>query len=486
MIGVELIPSADLRQRDLRLDAGFYCSAGAKARRLLASSPLTLDTLESVCVPGGVYIPPRFKRPYVRDPEHGVPYLTGSDIVLADPLHGCAYLSRRPGMIPHKDRLVLRPGIILVTSSGDPGNAVYVNELFNGAVGSPDILRIVPDPLSVPPGYLFAFLVSDMGRGLLTQGTYGGVVPHIEAVHVLDLPLPRLNRETELAIHHRIEQAAAKRVQAKCGLSAARERVYEITGLPRYGSAPLGRNLIGVRTFTVSHSTLGHRLEARFHDVLVREMQTAVRQNNRCTSLTLKECSAELCLPQRGKWINVREDGVPLVSSGDMFAARPRASRLISMKLSPPVRQLIVEENDILLARSGQIYSILGDAVMVGRSLAGMAVTEDAIRVKPNPSVVHPGYLFAFLTLPDYGYGQLVRTAYGTSIPHLSVDDLGPVLVPIPTADERDEVGEAVLDAIRLRDEANELENEAQGILRDALALTLQSPEPSLNGHAGG
>lgn len=486
MIRTELVSTGELHQRDQRLDAAFYCSGGAKARKALASSSIRLQPLASVCVPEGIYIPHRFKRPYVRDPEYGVPYLTGSDIVLADPLQGCAYLSRRPGMIPDKERLVLRPGTILVTSSGDPGRAVFVNELFAGAIGSPDILRIVPDAARIPPGYLFAFLASDIGRGLLTQGTYGGVIPHIEAVHVLDLPVPRLDGSIELAIHERIEQAAAKRVEANRKLQRARARIYEITGLPRYERAPVGRNLAGARTFTVSHSSLGHRLEARYHDVLVREMQERIRLNSACDCILLKDCTSALFLPARGKWINVSVDGIPLVGSGDMFSARPTVSRHVSATLSPGIRDLIVHEGDILVARSGQIYSILGDVVLVSRGLAGKAVTEHAIRVRPDPSIVHPGYLFAFLSLPDYGYGQMIRTAYGTSIPSLSVDDMAEVLVPLPNRELRDAIGKEVVAAIEMRDEANDLEDEAQDILSRALTEALSAPVPSPDGHGGG
>src|SRR5689334_7114728 len=116
MLRTEVVGSAQLHRRDCRLDGGYYCSDGALARKVLASSRYSQNLLEAVCVPKGIFIPHRFKRPYVRDPHHGFPYITGSDIALADPLHGCSYLSNRPGMIPHRERLMLEPGTILVTS----------------------------------------------------------------------------------------------------------------------------------------------------------------------------------------------------------------------------------------------------------------------------------------------------------------------------------------------------------------------------------
>jgi type I restriction enzyme S subunit len=435
--------------------------------------------LESLCVPGGIYIPHRFKRPYVRDPRYGLPYITGSDIGLAEPLHGCAYLSSKPGMVPHREKLMLEPGTILVTSSGDPGKPVYVSELFRGAIGSPDLLRIVPDQNRVSAGYLYAFLASPLGRGLLTQNTYGGVIPHIEAFHVLDIPVPRLNAGVEQEISCCIEQASANRVEANQLLKSAREQVYAATRLPRYDEAPVGRNLNGLRTYAIPRSSLGNRLEGRFHDIFVRDMHAAIRNNPHCDHIELQRV-ADIFLPNRGKWANVELGGVPLIGSGDMFGARPVADRMISLKISPEAAALIVKKHDILVARSGQIYSILGDAVITGRSFAGKAITEDAIRVVAHEAIVHPGYLFAFLTMPDYGYGQLVRTAYGTSIPHLSVNDLKTVVVPMPDELAQNAIGEEVLRAIELRDEANDQEDQAQALLAEALHF-----EPAVSSAVG-
>lgn len=469
MIRTESISATELRQRDLRLEGSFYCSNGGRIRHLLVSSKLRICTLGELCNGDGLYIPHRFKRPYVRDRNQGLQYITGSSIGLADPLHNCLYLSRNPFLIPGRERLMLRPDTILVTSSGETGNVAYVSELFEGAIGSPDLLRAEPDTTKISPGYLYAFLASTIGRDLLTQGTYGGVIPHIESDHVVDLPVPRLNLEIEAAIHQKVKEAVAKRTKANSIMRKARSMIYKSSGLSPYENAPVGRNLKGVRTFSVSSSSLNNRLEARFHDIFVREIQSIIQNNERCGWIYLNQC-AEIFLPPRGKWMNVSVGGIPLIGSGEMFSSRPKASRNISAVHSPTAKGLIVHEYDVLVARSGQIYSILGDAVIVGRTLAGKAVSEHAIRILAHPSTIHPGYLYAFLTLPDYGYSQIIRTAYGTSIPSLSVDDMQSIKVPLPSRSEQDAIGDEVLRAIDLLDAANELEDGAQEMLQSALA----------------
>jgi len=225
-----------LYEGDCRLDASYHASDGVKALRLIqqwvdrssrlaaqatgrlreraeAYSVRRVDTLAEVCRPNSVFIPSRFKRIFVDDPEHGAPYLTGSSIMQADPLGGAKLLSYR--FTSNMDELALHKRMILVTCSGTIGNSVYVNENFRGAVGSPDLLRIVADPDKIPPGYLHAFLSSSLGKALIEQKTYGAVVPHIEAHHVTDLPIPRLDSATEERVHELIERAASLRVEAK-------------------------------------------------------------------------------------------------------------------------------------------------------------------------------------------------------------------------------------------------------------------------------
>jgi type I restriction enzyme, S subunit len=234
---------SDLYAGDCRLDASFHASAGVKALRRLrrwagapAPSPVQrsatrestvsygsqrLDRLDEVCKPDGIFIPSRFKRIFVDDPEHGAPYLTGGSIMQAEPLSGAKLLSYK--YTANLAELALRERMILVTCSGTIGNSVYVNANFRGAVGSPDLLRIEADIVKIPPGYLYTFLSSPVGKALIEQKTYGAVVPHIEAHHVVDLPIPRLDAAIEARIHALVERAAELRVDANGRLLQARK-----------------------------------------------------------------------------------------------------------------------------------------------------------------------------------------------------------------------------------------------------------------------
>lgn len=478
MIRVTGISAHELTLGEARLDGFYYASDGRAVRLALESAGIPLQRLDEAAQPP--FMGQRFARCYVQDPRFGVPFLGPSEMRLAD-LDRLPLVSRE--RTPNLKQLQIRRGWILLSRSGVVGNIAYVREDMDGLVGSDDLIRIIPRVDGPRGGYLYAFLCSVPASAMLRRSTYGGVIPHIEPQHIADLPIPRLDSSIELAIHERIEQAAAKRVEANRKLRRARARIYEITGLPRYERAPVGRNLAGARTFTVSHSSLGHRLEARYHDVLVREMQYFIRATGRWAELS--EVTLDVHEEHRHKLFDAAENNLPFVGSGEMFSARAIPHRGVSKRI-PGITALLVEPDTLLIAKSGQIYSILGDVVFVGRTLARFAVSWHALRIIPDPSRLNAGFLFAFLSLPDYGYGQIVATAFGTSIPELSTEDVKRIVVPVPNGDDADAIDQEVRSAIELRDEANDLEDEAQDILSRALAEALPVPAPSPDGHGGG
>jgi len=250
---VTVTPAHALAGEGQRLDASYHASPGVKALRTLrdwASAPppaatpgaphllrepssgyaaRRLERLVDVCVPGGVFIPGRFRRIYVDDPKHGLPWLSPSDMQRAD-LSDLRYVSKK--YTPMLDRLRIHRRYILLSRSGTIGNLVYVRADMEGLIGSDDIIRIVADPNRIPPGYLYAYLSSPLGRSLIEQKTYGAVIPHIEAHHVVDLPIPRLDAATEERIHGLIEQAAQLRAEANELIAKARQDLVLQVDLP--------------------------------------------------------------------------------------------------------------------------------------------------------------------------------------------------------------------------------------------------------------
>ena len=70
-----------------------------------------------------------------------------------------------------------------------------------------NIMKVVPDPDRILPGYLYAFLSSKFGVPLVVGGTYGAIIQHIEPHHIANLPVPRLGDELETQVHKLIKEA---------------------------------------------------------------------------------------------------------------------------------------------------------------------------------------------------------------------------------------------------------------------------------------
>ena len=73
------------------------------------------------------------------------------------------------------------------------------------------MLRVVPDPDHILPGYLYAFLSSKFGAPLVVGGTYGAIIQHIEPYHIANLPVPRLGKKLEASVHKLVQEAAEAR-----------------------------------------------------------------------------------------------------------------------------------------------------------------------------------------------------------------------------------------------------------------------------------
>ncbi|MBF4296513.1 restriction endonuclease subunit S, partial [Vibrio anguillarum] len=163
------------------------------------------------------------------------------------------------------------------------------------------------------------------------------------------------------------------------------------------------------------------------------------------------------------------DHGVPFTTSGEIFRARYEPQRFLAKSKLGDVADWGVRQEDILLARSGQVGGIIGTGVWADSRFENAAVSVDVIRIKAQESEVLPGYLYAYLMCTDVGYRQLIRSAAGSSIPHLTSDDVLKLKLPRMGTAEEKAVHELVQTAGELAAEAQKLEDEAVKMVEDAI-----------------
>lgn len=471
---------SELRAGDCRLDASYHASAGVKALRVLrrwAGQPAPklergalrepdrvyatqrLERLDEVCKPDGVFIPGRFRRVYVDDPEHGERWLSPSDMLKAD-LSNLSLVSRK--YTPAIDSLRVHRQWILLSRSGTIGNLAYVRDDMDGLVGSDDIIRIVPDAQKILPGYLFAYLSSALAKSLIEQKTYGAVVPHIEAHHVVDLPIPRLDAALEARIHAMVERAASLRVEATQRLAQAQQRfnreVLRLSPNRQWKHLNEHARAVGVTRFT----SKTNRLDAFHYVGYVGEAEALLPTWQPLGDLV------EPYQPPLFKRPYTGETGMPFLSGMDLYDAYPKPHMYISRKMKG-LEQYTVDSGTILVQRVGQRYGLFGRPTILPRHLNQTAVTEHLFRLYLKDTVDR-GFVYVWLST-ETGRRLLLKQSFGTSMGVLAEQSFRQMPVPQCSAEVRHSFEPDIQAVCDLREEANALEDWAQALLAEALGI---------------
>ena len=458
---IKAVPSTWLENNGRRLDCGPYMSGAVEAKELLKkhrTEPLRdLTTGHN----GGIFNGPRFPRIYVDDITNGVPFLGSTDILDADLSYVSLLSMKQVGGNP---ALVLDEGWTLITCSGTIGRMAYARSDMKGMAGSQHFMRVVPEVEEIHPGYLYAYLSSRFGVPIVVSGTYGAIIQHIEPHHIADLPVPRLGAVEDQA-NELIQGAADLRVEAAELLKTVGQMVNDQFGFPE-------KLALSHRVFScsVASSTLVvKRLEATFHDAVAQESDRLIADVPRkdifsTLGITISETG-------RLKQVFVDEEyGAPFLTSGGIFRQRYEPTRFLSSRLLPDGSEWATQEGDLLLARSGQVGGIIGRGVWADRRFAGGCVSVDVLRLGAQNSQILPGYLYAYLFLTDVGYRQLIRTAAGSSIPHLSAPDVSRLLIPRCNSALEAEINKLVWNAGHKRAEAQDKEDQARTLVERTIA----------------
>lgn len=107
-----------------RFDASYHLSDGITVKRFVKNSPYPLTTIGKVSK--RIFYGNRAKRVYVTSKEHGIPFLSSSDILQAD-LENVKLASKK--YTPDVEGLTLQKGWILISRSGTVGNCAFASGL---------------------------------------------------------------------------------------------------------------------------------------------------------------------------------------------------------------------------------------------------------------------------------------------------------------------------------------------------------------------
>lgn len=379
-----------------RLDCNPYMSGAQEARDTLKQLKVRKDALRTLTsgYGGGIYNGPMFKRNYVESPEHGVPFISSGSMLLAD-LSTLPLLRKKDAESSRLSYLRLRPGMMLISCSGTIGRMTYVRPDMDGIWSSQDVLKVVPDPDRIPPGYLYAYLSSSYGVPLVVSGTYGAIIQHIEPGHIADLPVPRFDNSFEKRIHRLISQAADA-ISESSRLNNLATRML----LQSIGQEDLRDDLWHQDARAAGWgecSVTSESFRALNYDPRVTEIRQEIESGKHSPL-------GSLCDPAqfKGKIIFTRIDADPehgymLLGQRNAFQLRPEG-RWISRK-SVAGLGLVVPPGTTLIPSHGTLgeFELYCRALIVTQRTSRYAFSGDFFRCVPIKSEIEPGYLFAFM-----------------------------------------------------------------------------------------
>jgi type I restriction enzyme, S subunit len=446
------IKLSEILNAGVRLEASAFSIEARNAVTVLGNSGLLLTR---ICGANGLcqssYYPHRFKRIYV-SAEKGVPFLSSSEIISLRPRTN-NFVSKNYTL--KLDRLFPEKWDVLLSRSGTIGNIGLATETFLGKALSEHVIRLQANNPETA-GYVAAFLRTRYGRPQLIQGTFGSVVDQIEPQHLERVQIPDLPPIRRIAIGRLMCRAGELRDEANQLLDKADRLLHERLNLPYLKSiAPNGRESAISK---IKASQWMGRLEGSFHDPVA---ITAEKQLNELSVEITKVGDSRITREIRAitkfrKRTYVEKGGIPLLSSKQIFQIDPvGVKRLAKGAHTKDLPEIQLEENMIAVSRSGTI----GRVQIIPAYMAKWTASEHATRFLAAKGL-NEGYLYAWLA-SDYGYCLITRNSYGSVILEVDKEMFSAVPIPLPELRIRDEIGNLVLKANKLRDEAWRNEQEA-------------------------
>lgn len=393
-----------------RLDAETYLSSGYGIRASIEARKGGWSRFGDVA---RSWAPPRIKTILV-SPEYGTPYLNTSQVFEYRPAPR-KWLAMAK-IVKAESRLAKR-GTILLMASASVGRSALVTRAHEGCVLSHHFMRVDPiDPTQ--HGWIYAFLRSPQARAMMSGSQYASIIRHIEPRHVDTIPIPTISPSEAAAFNARVLRILELRDKGQ-QLALAAESLFEkVVG-------PLSVSDWGEQGFAAKASALfrgRRRFDASIHSPGVATIRRHLAVRGKGVT-TVSAAGFDIWLPNRFARVPAK-DGVLLVDSGSLVEANPDLGKRIAETDFGDPNQGRVETGWLLLARSGQVYGILGTAVLATDALAGQIISDDVIRVAPKAHCdMRVGYLLVALSHPVLGRPLIKAIAYGSSIPHIDPSD---------------------------------------------------------------
>lgn len=398
----------NIKPIQFRFDASYHLSEGEEVKRLINASPYRLLKVSDASK--DIFIGNRAKRVYVKKRSHGTPFLSSSDILQAD-LENVKIASNK--YTPNIEQMKLQKGWTLISRSGTIGNCAFANAKHAQKLASEHVIRLVPNNI-LREGVVYAYLASKYGHSLLTQGTFGAVIQHIEPDFVGSLPIPNFPESFQKEVDDLIQESARLREEATEALEKAHTLIEKhfdcLENIERKSVNIKEINKDNIRFDASYHLSDSKKYEIRIESLGYTEL------SNLCTDIFGGGRAKRYYTADKTK-------GVPYLSNSDLSKANPLRTCKYSLK-SRIVESETLKKGMIVTGRVGAI----GQTQIIGSQFDSMKVmaSDNVIRILPKNNY---GYIYAFLS-SCIGNSLFWKYATGGVQPFISSSMVGKIKIP--------------------------------------------------------
>lgn len=267
-------------------------------------------------------------------------------------------------------------------------------------------------------GLVYAYLASNHGHSLLTQGTFGAVIQHIEPNFIASLPIPKFPDEFQKEVDDLVQESARLREEAADALTEAHSIIEEKFDIAKEKKS----SRVSIQSIISSHNK---RFEAFYHTSSNRSVYDYIISNFEYK--TLGELTSNIFRPGIFKREYVA-NGVTFLGGADILMAIPDSDKKLSFRQVEKMPELKVKKNWILVTCGGTI----GNTVLIDAQLEKCVVSQHVMRVVPKDGILK-GYLYAVLS-SKIGKDLITMFTTGSVIPQIEAHHLE--LVPVPLLDK--------------------------------------------------
>lgn len=412
-----------VRSINFRTDARYHLSEGQNVQRCIAASPYPLTTIKEVSE--DIFIGNRAKRVYVKDSNHGIPFLSSSDILKAD-LDNVKFASKK--YTPEIERMSLKKGWTLISRSGTIGNCAFANAKHAQKLASEHVIRLVPNNI-LRGGLVYAYLASKYGHSLLTQGTFGAVIQHIEPAFVGSIAIPLFPDSFQQEVDNLVQEAARLREEAASALEKAKDKVSKCCNNEFDNWECSQTNIVRVSSIVKSFKT---RLDPPVY--INKGVAWSKRQKH---AKRLGDLNIKIWYPGIFKRAYVK-NGLPYIKGSSVFNVNPfKSCDHLSKARTPQLEELWLKEGMLLISCAGAC----GLVKMITKEYEdkGAIGSPDIIRLISNDELCTTEYLYVYLQL-QHVYDFMQSLKYGSVIERFDIGNVENIPIVIPSKELSEDI----------------------------------------------